>query len=340
MSHFIEAPWVDEKYALLLSNTLERFKITNHSPLSINFRCPICGDSKKSKTRARAYLNFKDGAMKFYCHNCGKGTNLRGLLKIIDSRMHDEYVHELLMNRKDDSITTKQVQRAKNDAPLPEPTKTVASLPTIASLDSDHPAKAYWNKRGLPIEAAKDAYWCSAYYKWINDVVIPGKFSQEILQYDRGRIVLPFRNEKGLITGYTGRALGDGTPKYVSIKTIDDEAPFGADRVDPKKTVYVVEGPFDSLFLKNCVAMGTMSRRVKYSDCVYVLDNEPRNENLVAAMRRLIDAGNRVVVWPRGMAQKDINDMKSAGLDPEEIIKSRTFSGLRANIEFAQWVKH
>ena len=41
--------YVDMDFINRLSSRLERYRVVNQSPLKINFRCPICGDSKKSK---------------------------------------------------------------------------------------------------------------------------------------------------------------------------------------------------------------------------------------------------------------------------------------------------
>ena len=42
---------VDAKYISLLSTRLEKFKKVK--PTLCNFRCPICGDSKKNKNKTR-----------------------------------------------------------------------------------------------------------------------------------------------------------------------------------------------------------------------------------------------------------------------------------------------
>mgnify|MGYP000932276779 CR=1 FL=1 len=336
-------PWVDEKYVMMLDQVVDRFHVINTNPLKVGFRCPFCGDSKKSKTKTRAALFMTPDGTMFKCLNCDHPSNLRGVLKRVNERMYNEYVAETRFKAETQpqglTLTPKVVHKL-TERGLEPASRNVRNvgLPTIQSLSTDHPARKYWDSRKMPASRMADAHWCERYYKWVNDVVIPGKFKNTLLAYDCGRIVFPFRNADGIVVGYTGRSIGGEQPKYVAIKVADDPAPFGAERVDPTKTVYVVEGPIDSLFITNAVAMGTSNRKVDYPDQVYVFDNEPRNESIVNIVSAAVKRGDRVVIWPRGMEHKDINEMVLAGIDVNALVRDRTFSGLRARVEFTQWL--
>ena len=69
-------------------------------------------------------------------------------------------------------------------------------------------------------------------------------------------MLIPFRNEKGEIFAYQGRAFGNEQPKYMTIK-LDQDADkiYGLDRVNNNEQIYVVEGPIDSMFLDNCLSL-------------------------------------------------------------------------------------
>ena len=71
----------------------------------------------------------------------------------------------------------------------------------------------------------------------------------------------------------------------------------GLDKINTNETVYVVEGPFDSTFVKNSVALcgsdGDMAH-LEGSDIVYVYDNEPRNKEILQRIERCIDRGEKV----------------------------------------------
>ena len=59
-----------------------------------NFRCPYCGDSKKSRTKARGFVFRKKNDLFFKCHNCGMGTTLGNLIKYLDSKIYKDYIME------------------------------------------------------------------------------------------------------------------------------------------------------------------------------------------------------------------------------------------------------
>ena len=81
--------WIEDKYVGLLSPQLEVFKKLKDN--NYNFRCPFCGDSQKSKWKARGYIYPIKDKLNYKCHNCGHGTNLYGLLKHVDPYLAKQY---------------------------------------------------------------------------------------------------------------------------------------------------------------------------------------------------------------------------------------------------------
>ena len=84
--------YIDIKFINLLSTRLPKFK--RKSEYLFNFRCPHCGDSKRSTTKARGFVYKKKNDMFFKCHNCGMGQSLGNLIKFLDPTMHKEYIFE------------------------------------------------------------------------------------------------------------------------------------------------------------------------------------------------------------------------------------------------------
>jgi hypothetical protein len=119
------------------------------------------------------------------------------------------------------------------------------------------------------------------------------------------------------------------------------------DRVDLTQPVKIVEGPIDSLFLKNCVASGDSSlsitgKNINADKKILIFDNEPRNKEIVSLMEKAIKSMNYVVVWPDNIRQKDINEMIMSGISTDEIeaiISNNTFYGLEAITKFVFWKK-
>lgn len=113
---------------------------------------------------------------------------------------------------------------------------------------------------------------------------------------------------------------------------------FGLERADFSKPLNIVEGPIDSLFLPNCLAMAGADAPDKYSSkATNIFDNEPRAVDICRRIRKIINKGYSVVIWPRDLHLKDINDMVLAGLDVERMIKDHTFRGPMAQLKFNEW---
>jgi hypothetical protein len=160
--------------------------------------------------------------------------------------------------------------------------------------------------------------------------------------------VIPFYDEKNTLLGVQARAISKSEIRYITIKLSEENRKlYGLDKVDFSKKIYIVEGPFDSMFLDNSIATmeGALHRVIKLlgeHDYVFVSDNEPRNKQIVNHIKIAIDMGQNVCVWPRDIVEKDINDMINAGRSASEIqhiIDNNTFNNLRAKLEFDRWKK-
>jgi hypothetical protein len=95
---------------------------------------------------------------------------------------------------------------------------------------------------------------CPNFFKFTNEL-IPNKFSEEILVRDETRLLIHFFDENKVMYAYQGRTIRNSSVKYITI-ILDDSKPkvYGLDQVDLHKTVNVVEGPIDSMFLTNSIA--------------------------------------------------------------------------------------
>ena len=326
--------YIDQKYLNIISPQLKQFKSKGSNLW--NFRCPYCGDSKKSKTKSRGFVYQKKNDLFYKCHNCGLGTTLGKLLQYLDSKIYDDYILE---RYRCGIKTTNPSPEFSFDEPVFRKKDVLSSLLSISELDSEHPARKIVEKRKLPTSRLTDIYFCPRFYKYSNNLV-PNKFPS--LDGDHPRLLIPFRDEEGEMFAYQGRAFGKEQPKYLTIKLEERDKIFGLDRVDKRKEVFVVEGPLDSLFLDNCIAIA--GAEVPNLDCDFtiVFDNEPRNKEICKQMEKTLNQGTGLVIWPDSMRHKDINDMIVAGytqLQVQQIIKENTFIGASAQLRFAEWRK-
>ena len=212
------------------------------------------------------------------------------------------------------------------------------NLEKISDLNITHPARVYLEKRGI-----KDLdyfYYCPKFKEWTNKQ----KKTFDTLRQDSDRIIIPFKDKQGNLFGYQGRSLAPKAKiRYITIM-LDEEQPkiFGLDRVNTDKPIYITEGPFDATFIKNSVAMAGSDidiRSFKWSDHIWIFDNEPRNREIVTRISKVVDRGDKVVVWPKNILQKDINDMHLAGHDVQRVVESNVYQGLQAKLKFNDWKK-
>ena len=241
--------YIDSKYLNIIGPQLLKFK--KKGDFLWNFRCPYCGDSQKSRSKARGFVYRKKNDLFYKCHNCGIGTTLGKLIEYIDSKIHKDYI----MERYQKGVKSNNPEpEFKFDVPIFRKKGILKSLKSISDLSTDHPARKIVEKRLIPLESFSDLYLCESFYKFTNSLV-PNKFPS--LDGDHPRLLIPFRNEKGEVFAYQGRSFGKEQPKYITIRLDDDTTKiFGLDRIDDSKQVYAVEGPLDSLFLDNCIAVG------------------------------------------------------------------------------------
>lgn len=342
--------WLDHKYANLLSPRLDRFK--RKSSGLYNFRCPLCGDSNRYRSKARGYLFERSGSLVFHCHNCGATRAFRNLLRELDSMLHSEYLSELMVEdgraRRERPELFASSRPAFADRSIASGRDPVRSFERLVRLRPDHPARLYVAGRGVGEPHLSRLMYASRFMEAVNRVV-PGKFGDDALRHDGPRVVVPYHTRSGELVGVTGRALDGDSIRYVSVPFVEG-APrvYGADLVDPTRDVLVLEGAFDAMLLPNAISVSGSSMTTELGHLpdvpkdrfVIIHDHEPRNRQVVAAMEKTIARGYRVVVWPDRVVGKDIGEMVENGLTPERVldtIRSHTYVGPAAALALTAW---
>ena len=307
--------YIDLKFINDVSSRLSQFK--KKTDYLFNFRCPHCGDSQKSKTKARAYLYRVKNDMFFKCHNCGQGQNFANFLKFVDPKLYSEYVLERYKGSAPATPTPKF-----DFKPVKFKDQTILDdLKSISDLSEDHPARLYCIKRKIPEKYFDILYLCNKFMTLVNKVK-PNTY--KVIK-DHPRLIIPFFDTTGKLFAFQGRAFGKEQPKYITIKLDESKQKvYGLERVNFLQPIKVVEGPLDSLFLDNCLASaGADLKNVKKSlpedQITYIYDNEPRNREIIKHMYSVIDKGYSLVIWPDDLKHKDINDMIISGLTSEQI---------------------
>ena len=329
--------YIDVKYINLCSSVLERFK--QKTTNLWNFRCPICGDSKKHNNKCRGFIYEKRNKYFYKCHNCNVGTSFNKFLEQVSPALHRDYLTE---NYKESAWRKKDVDSSLPEFDfVPKFNNVLEGMESISSLAAAHPAYQYLQQRLIPERHYRYLYLCKEFKKWTN-TIIPNKFSS--LKYDAPRLVIPFFDDRHNVIGYQGRSFDPNEQsKYITIKMKGVEnLIYGRERLNKNKKTYCVEGPLDSLFLPNCLATAGLNFKDLTLGNIIVLDNERRNVQIVDALKKVIANGYSVCIWPDSVTEKDINEMVMNGMTTEQIvdiIDNNTYSGLQADFQLSQWKK-
>ena len=175
---------VDSKFINLLSAKLQKFKRVKSN--LYNFRCPICGDSHKNKSKTRGYLYSVKADVNYKCHNCGASMTFSSFLKQQDPILHKQYVFERFKEGKTGRSTVVEEPVFKFEAPK---FKKKLKLPKA----SENPkSSGYLTARKLNPD---DFYYAEHFKKFVNSL----KPTFDDTKHDEERIIIPLYYEKNLI---------------------------------------------------------------------------------------------------------------------------------------------
>ena len=317
-----------------------------------NFKCVICGDSAKRESKTRGYMLQQGQAFFSYCHNCHTTLPFAKFLERVNPGIYDQYVVERFQE-----TGRKAYHEPTIVLPLIEENLSrLLKLPRIAYLELDHPARSYLTKRLVPDIWLTSLYYTENFNRFADDF-IPDKYDT---RHNEPRIVIPMISKSKKLLGFQGRSIGGaGKLRYITtMLSPSNPRMFGLDRVDFNQTNYIFEGPLDSLFVDNSVSTcgGAIHKEIRKHQLpldrsVVVYDNEPRNPDIVALMRRAANKGLNVVIWPSKIEPygNDINNMiiglmetgiwtfEESKLYVKQVIDKNTYSGMDATLKINEW---
>lgn len=344
---------LDLQFVPRVAPLLKRFHRTRRNAFA--FRCPYCGDSKKSEHKTRGGLFPVGNALAFKCMNCSKGASFRNFLKFVSYDDYKDYVVEAM--REDSAYSSEPISEVPDRAPeeVVSGIFTAAeSMRHVYERDRSDIAVQYLVDRKMPRSCLDRLYRVDDFQAFVNrfkkDKPISDKFREP-------RIIIPLITKQGVEFGFQGRSILERTAtgknvRYLTV-IVDDRfvKVYGMHYADLSKDVWVVEGAMDTFFLPNCVAaldssLHTMSAKagIPKERAVHLFDNEPRNAAIVGRVHSAVSQGFRVAFWPDRYAElgKDLNDCVKNGADPRQMyqdLRDNVKSGLAATLEFARWKK-
>jgi len=336
---------LDKQYINLISSSLEGFAWT--SDTMAHCRCPICGDSQTNRRKKRGYFipsKTKD-SYTYGCHNCGVAMSIRKFLADYHPEDYSQYKYAKFKDYKGETEDCK-IGVSNTIKPVKQVQRKSNSLIPISKLSSTHHAYNYLSSRGVPQE-----YFSTLYYTKDYGEVVYNLTSTELKVHDE-RIVIPFYNADKKLIAIQGRALAPKSSlRYITTKLCQDAVKIWGMDLISDGDVFVMEGTFKAMHIKNCIAMGgsdvsidNLKSLIDLDRCIFCYDNEPRNIEIVQRMEKIIDSGLRIVIWVDcPWAEKDVDDIVvkcgADKYDVEQYLIKNTYQGLTAKMKFMTWKK-
>ena len=335
--------------AIEVCSSLERYRLVRFSPLKINARCPACGDSEKSRIKARFWVNEKDGDLLVGCFNCNYHSNFVNFCKEYFPDTYKELIFQKFKSEPQKDFDINELGKSKLKITEKSNLELLLNKYSVRidKLPENHPILMYINSRKIPKE-----HFCYFYFtKQWQHLVHAHQNESYINPQDENRLIMVIKDFDNRITAIQGRSLAkEPRNKYITIKEHDDANKiFGLDKVDLSKTVFLTEGIVDSLFLDNACAItgGSMNFDeipIPKDKRVFVWDNEPQASHTVDRIAQAIKAGEKIVLFDEvNWKSKDINDLIiKEQISKEEVNNYRNnniVQNLFAELRFKNWKK-
>jgi transcription elongation factor Elf1 len=297
------------------------------------FSCPLCGDSKSDKTKARGYIYRGRSGYVFHCHNCNAHSSLRNFFK---AHFPDLYKEALLETFQPKRALFEDISKQAETSP----TINLLLLPITKDINAE-PGRDYLRKRQIP-----ESQWDRLFYvEDLRSLSCLDKKYIEVLRGQTRHVLLPMYDRLGRLFAISARNIEPQAKlRYLMMKIREDhETIFGLDKHDMNQRTYVLEGPFDSLFFPNALAVNTsdLTRASPFIDksrSVLIFDNQYRNRNVVEMMLKAQSQGYSVFVWPASIRSKDMNEVviNKEALDVAGMVEENTYSGTRLRLELSR----
>lgn len=295
MKTFILLRYVDLVLSLYFKDSTNPKK----SQYTYNFRCNVCGDSKKSKKKKRGNIYLKDSKLLYYCFNCNYSASVEYWLKSYFPDSYNSYLTEFLQLNNFKLIDTSANIEIVNKTTEIEDKSHLKYFKSIIKHKSELADKAieYCTNRRINKEVWK---------KWY--VAIDGFY--------KNRLIIPFYNKNNKIYYWQGRTLYNQEPKYLN--RLVDKPIYNIDHINKELPVIVTEGVIDANFINNSISVLSKSwsididNQLKELECYYWLDNDLAGKEKSI---ELLKDGRHVFLWSKFVKDygilrsvKDVND--------------------------------
>jgi hypothetical protein len=302
-----------------------------------NASCPICREGNSWLRKKRCYYIVSDNYI--CCHNCSRTWSPIQWIKEVSGMEYKDVLKDAAQyDTSLDEIVQRYEHKEKKEPKTSQPTLPHDSINLLNDIQlkfykgNEHvrAASLYIRSRRLTTAINRP----KTFYMSLND------------KFHRNRLVIPFYDERGKIIFYQSRALNERDDQYARyLSKVDSKfSTFGVNNIDNDyEYLFLFEGPIDSMFVKNGLAMGGLHTNALQDEQlqkywlhkkIWVLDNQLDNKEVKKKYHQLIDSGESIFVYPEKFKDfKDINEVcVQCGLDriPAEFFLKHSYSGMNA----------
>jgi hypothetical protein len=279
----------------------------------MNFRCPLCGDSKQSKRKMRGWYNLQRGTYKCYNGDCVAQYSISALrfLSYLENKDIDEVKKDIISlnknnySRKDLIQQILEEQQSSSVQSLsgftqPKPNTTIDIPKTWIDINQNEVADNYIKNRKIFEAPFLPNNWKLYYESEKNKIVIPWIRNNSIVYYQYRTL---YKDDP--VKYY----FPEDTPKDI----------FGFDNIDNNfEYIFLIEGVFDTIFVKNGITIGGINltnyqeellSRYKFTHkLVYMFDNQWIDITGLKKSIERLQKNEYVFIWPKEFKAKDVNE--------------------------------
>jgi len=303
------------KYIRMLG--LERLK---PHPGGFYARCPICGDSQKSKTKTRlSIMTDRQDVIVISCFNCGfSPMSLKKFISVVNPGLYQDYLQEEKKYR---------IESAKEGNFFRKP--QVIRNTFVPRSDGEFRFKLnekYFIKASSSEEAVR---YC--HKRRIEDRIDSLYYNVNTKSPLGGMLIFPFYDGDELY-GFQGRSIKD--KRFHTHSPNESLKAWNIFGVDDSKDVLVFEAIIDAMMFENSIAMAgsELSLRVRemFKRKVFCFDNDQTGFKKAL---KYAENGERILIYPDAFKWKDPNEAVQAGVakrDLYELVNRNIYEGISA----------
>jgi len=299
--------------------------------------CPVCREGKSWGHKRRLFYIPDHGSI--HCKNCHKSWNPTSWIMEVSGKSYPDVIAEA---KEYEYVPVELLEKRQN---FIKPVDT--PLPRDAINLSDRQQLEFYKKNKI----IRDCILFMVKRRLNKAVNRPKDFYISLIdKIHKNRLCIPFVDDTGKIDFYQTRSFlddpKDQLPKYLG-RVGAEKTLFGADRIsEDLDYIFIFEGPIDSMFVKNGVAVASITltqlqqnklNEFPFHKKIWVLDNQHVDETAREATKKLLDDGETVFIWKKGLENfKDFNDIcihKKINEIPTKYIVDNSYTGIKGKFE-------